>query len=252
MTEHHYKAVNESYHTAYFYTGTFENWQKENILQWLELQATDKLVDIGGGTGRFASLLHEEANLEQNVLCVDPSVGMLKAAKKLEGVKVICSGGVEFAKTAQKYDKALIKEVVHHLPDDDLREMYSGIFAQLLPGGICLTVTRPHVVQYPFFEAAHKVWQENQKTKEHYIELQMNAGLSAKIGVTYEMVECPVTLTRDWWLEMVQNRFWSTFSNFSDEELAAGLNEIKEKYAESPTISFTEQMVFIIARKPSV
>ena len=86
---------------------------------------------------------------------------MLKAAAQLDGVVAVCSGGVEFAQdTARSYDRALIKEVVHHIPDEALAAMYAGIFAQLSPGGVCLTATRPCVVQYPFFDAAMQVWKQ--------------------------------------------------------------------------------------------
>ena len=50
---------------------------------------------------------------------------------------------------------------------------------------------------------------------------------------------------------MVGNRFWSTFSHFTDEELAAGIEEIRAKHGGGDEISFTEQMVFITATKPA-
>lgn len=54
----------------------------------------------------------------------------------------------------------------------------------------------------------------------------------------------------EWWLEMVGNRFWSTFSHFTDEELKAGIEEIRSTHGDGSEISFTEQMVFITATKP--
>lgn len=74
----HYDTVNQAYHKAFFYTGEYEDWQKQNILRRLELRPGDRLVDIGGGTGRFASLLHGAAGLTHPALCVDPSAGMLE------------------------------------------------------------------------------------------------------------------------------------------------------------------------------
>jgi hypothetical protein len=139
--------------------------------------------------------------------------------------------------------------------------------------------------------------------------------LSTGVEVSCEVAEFPATLEREWWLEMVVsaitaprsshrahtpphpatlhaslretvivqgNRFWSTFSHFSDEELESvsrpfpswnrfilteiylchacscqeilrtetagqGIAEIRSEHA-GPTISFTEQMVFITAR----
>jgi SAM-dependent methyltransferase len=166
----HYAAVNKGYHTAFFYTGEYEAWQKENILQRLQLAPTHRLVDIGGGTGRFAHLLHEAGGLELPALCVDPSAGMLEEAAKLPGIETVCLGGLEFATAGETegYDRVLIKEVVHHLTDEDLLATFKGVFSQLSPGGVCLTCTRPHVVEYPFFAAALDVWSRQQPPMEHY------------------------------------------------------------------------------------
>ena len=45
--------------------------------------------------------------------------------------------------------------------------MFAGIYSQLSPGGVCLTCTRPHVVQYPFFDAALEVWKRQQVSNPH-------------------------------------------------------------------------------------
>lgn len=243
------KDVAGKYMTAFFYTGEYEEWQKGHIARLLRLTPRCRLVDIGGGTGRFAQLLREACGLEQEALCVDPSAGMLEQAAKIPGIRTECAGGLEFSQKAdESYDRALVKEVVHHLPDEELRQMFHGIFAQLQPGGICLTCTRPHVVQYPFFDAALEVWKRQQPPMEHYVSIMEEAGFE----VSCEVCDYPATLGVEWWLEMVQNRFWSTFSHFSDEELAAGIAEIRERYCQAgaDTISFTEQMVFISASKP--
>lgn len=53
-------------------------------------------------------------------------------AASIDGLQVECLGGLEFSIAPNVYyDRALIKEVVHHLPDDDLAAMYGGIFEQL-------------------------------------------------------------------------------------------------------------------------
>jgi hypothetical protein len=53
--------------------------------------------------------------------------------------------------------------------------------------------------------------------------MQRRVGAELGMEVTVEVAEYPATLEREWWLEMVNNRFWSTFSQFSDAELAAGI-----------------------------
>lgn len=244
----HYAGVSTNYHTAFFYSGEYEAWQQQNILSRLKLGPANRLVDIGGGTGRFASLLYAAASLEHDALCVDPSPDMLSEAAKLPGIKSLCQGGLEFATgtDAGGYDRVLLKEVVHHLKHDELTRMFGGLWSKLPIGGVCLVCTRPQIVDYPFFQAALEVWSQQQPAMEYYEELLSGLGFV----VTAEVAEYPASLNRDWWLEMVGNRFWSTFSHFSDEDLAAGIQEIRAEHEASETISFTEKMVFITATKP--
>ncbi len=242
----HYAVISKGYHGAFFYTGDYERWQLNNVLSRFLLQPAHRLVDIGGGTGRFASLIREAAGLDK-VLCVDPSASMLEEAARLPGVDTVCRGGVDFALDAKiRYDRALIKEVVHHLNDTDLLTMFKGILAQLNAGGMVLVCTRPHVVDYPFFRAALEIWSRQQPPMEQYIEIMRAVGFC---DVRCDVVAFPVVIDKDWWLQMVRSRFWSTFSHFSDEELAQGLDEITAKHAGNETIAFSEKMVFITARK---
>lgn len=249
VAHEHYSTVSKAYHSAFFYTGEYESWQLDHILLRLKLRPDHKLVDIGGGTGRFALLLRDTARLDQSVLCVDPSESMIKEAAQLRGIDTVCAGALEFVRNHRIcYDRALVKEVVHHLADVDLLSMYRGILAQLTPGGVVLTCTRPHVVDYPLFEAALKVWSHQQPSMQQYEEIIRAAGFD---DVQCEVVEYPATLDKEWWLQMVRNRFWSTLAleHFSEDELAEGVEEISAKFRHTTTIAFTERMVFITASK---
>ena len=57
-----------------------------------------------------------------------------------------------------------------------------------------------------------------QPPKEHFVELLQRRGVGFE-HVSCEVLEFPATLDREWWLDMVGKRFWSTFAHFSDEEL---------------------------------
>jgi hypothetical protein len=48
---------------------------------------------------------------------------------------------------------------------------------------------------------------------------------------------------------MIENRFWSTFSHFTDEELKAGTDWIRHNANGSNTLKFEERMVVITAAK---
>jgi len=157
--EHHYKEASDNYHSAFFYSGVYESWQLKIILKALDLSKTDRLANVGGGTGRFSSLIYKNAMLKHPVACIDPSRDMLSQAKELEGVDAICCNSVEFARKKDQitYDRILMKEMVHHLSEEDFKTTFSLLLDKLPEDGKVVICTRPHEVEYPFFEAAHAV-----------------------------------------------------------------------------------------------
>ena len=77
-------------------------------------------------------------------------------------------------------------------------------------------------VEYPFFEAARKVWRAAQPSADHFVEAFRNAGFACAVDVA----AYPAVIDREVWLGMMRNRFWSTFAGFSDGELATGVAEV--------------------------
>ena len=63
------------------------------------------------------------------------------------------------------------------------------------------------------------------------------------------MIRYPLELPTDEWCKMIENRFWSTFSHFTDEELKAGTDWIRHNANGSNTLKFEERMVVITAVK---
>ena len=48
----------------------------------------------------------------------------------------------------------------------------------------------------------------------------------------------------------MRNRFWSTFSYFTDDQIEAGIREVDEANAGKDVLEFEERMTFITAAKP--
>lgn len=244
----HYKGVSDNYHKAFFYTGAYEEWQLDVLLKKMDLKKTDLVADVGGGTGRFASLIHKSVKLENSIVCVDPSADMLEMSDKMVGVDSVRCNAREFASRKEEkiYDCILFKEVVHHLSEEDLKIVFSCLHKKLSDTGKILICTRPQIVNYPFFKAAHEVWKKNQPSKEYYV------GLLEAAGYKISSVTVPhywASMDMSWWISMVRNRFWSTFSAFSDTELELGIREIIEQFGEMGNIRFQERLVLIVAVK---
>ncbi len=93
QTSVHYANVVNSYNQSFFYKNgsDYQPWQLSHVLHYLGLKPTDKVVEVGCGTGRFTSDLYTEAGLTQNILAVDPSQSMLNEAQTLPGITIDCS-----------------------------------------------------------------------------------------------------------------------------------------------------------------
>ena len=60
------------------------------------------------------------------------------------------------------YDRILLKEIIHHIPETQFSTLFKGIFQQLSSEGILLIITRPQTVNYPLFTRAREIWAANQ------------------------------------------------------------------------------------------
>jgi len=251
----HYEEIAAGYMHAFFYAkGAYQEHLVEKVSRHLSFDQSPgpesiRLVDSGGGTGNFTQALCDVNKLVHKALCVDPFQEMLDQATPYTSVQTLCLGAVEFAQEEdQVYDRLLLKEVVHHLPDKEMPAMFAGILRQLTPGGIVLTVTRPQEVDYPLFEAARQVWRENQPSSSVYVSAMEGAGFQTQVVV----VPYKVTMKKERWLSMVRARFWSTFSHFTQEELDAGVLELEAQFQGADTLEFEDRLLFLIGRKPSL
>ena len=156
--------------------------------------------------------------------------------------------------TTLRYDKMLIKEVIHHLADENVPKFFEAARSQVpLETGAILTVTRlPTAEHYPFFPLAWKVWMANSGTPYlEYAQIMRDAGFS----VSTEVLDYEVVIGKEQWFTMIRNRFWSTFADMSDGEIEEGLAHLEGKLAEGAfgynssdgNLHFSDRLVFILA-----
>lgn len=181
------------------------------------------------------------------------------------------------------YHQCLMKEVVHHFHSKDRIPIFQGIYDSLLPLSTSnlspiqqssfifsettdisppsvLIITRPQVdIDYPLWPEAKQVWKDNQPSE---IEIMQDLQAAGFTQVSHEMKinECRVEL--ETWCKMIRNRFWSTFSNFTDDELELACMAIKKRYEaekkdgtgsevneEKVQLLFEDRLLFITGRK---
>lgn len=251
MTEQdHYEAIADSYEDAYFYQSAtdYHRWLVEQCLDVLDLGPEDRLADIGCGTGHFTAALARAAGLTIPALAIDSSPSLLEAAAARSELRVLQADALAFAHSESRpsapIDAVLLKEVIHHLPREQLPDLAFGLYQRLSFGGRILIVTRPKTVDYPFFAAAHRVWEAHQDEAVDYAATLQDAGFQTAIHLR----PYPIALPKDQWFAMIRKRFWSTFARFSDEELEAGIAEIERAHP-GDNLSFDDRLLFLIARK---
>lgn len=212
----------------------------ELIAEALELKQGHRLADVGCGRGTYAVRLRRLVGLQEPVVCVDPHEPDLVALPS-QGLRALRATAQEFAAQAHVYDRLLLKEVVHHIAPLDT--FFDGVAVHLAPRGRFVVVMWPPTLEhYPLFDAARDLFRRKQP---HYEDVA-RAAVASGFLVEVEQHAVSVSFARERWLAMVGRRYMSLLASFSDEDLAAGIAEIRERYADQPTIAFDDDLVFVV------
>ena len=239
----HYSNIAHNYDTLWTYNPEFIKFIAQNIIEKLDLQVSDKLVDLGCGTGLFTKAIHEQIQLKSPILCVDSSPEMLKQITVNHSYKPLLMDALEFSSKAKDLDKILLKEMIHHVSDKN--NLIGNLFNSLNSGGIFLLILLPPTIEYPLFELAKKTYEEVQPNYTTIETIFKNVGFETEISfVTY-----PLSIDKAQYFTMVENRYMSLLSRFSDEQIQEGLKEMNQTYSSQSTLNFKDTFVFIVGKK---
>ena len=218
------------------------------IVKLLDLKPDDRMVDLGAGTCRTAGMVANIAGLKHPVLCVDPVQEMLNVAKKnnIEKIETLCATADQFAKKDMKYDKLLIKGAVHHFPVDKMREIFTGIEAQLNKKGTILInkAGANRTGGMPFFK---KGMEYRSSTQAGITELLENILGDLGFQIEKQVFEDDATISKNDAIESIKNRSLSSLSAMSEEELKEGIEEVERNYGDF--IYYKQIWEMIIAQK---
>ena len=262
----HYGGVRSVYEAAPFYApGPYEAWLTSACVQRMELGSSHSLADLGGGSGGFATKLKQAASARW-LSVVEPSAEMLSGAEASSDVNsAICADALGWASSSTeeadgsvtsgsmpvRYDRILLKEVVHHFADSDRPLVFRRLLEnRLTADGRVLIVTRPQRdVDYPLWEAAREVWAAHQPSEALLVDELNAAGFR---DVATHVHTYPHEVATDEWCRLVKGRFWSTFSNFTDAELDEGCARIRADAAaraDPGVLRFDDRLLLIEARE---
>ncbi|MEL4896133.1 class I SAM-dependent methyltransferase [Crocosphaera sp. Alani8] len=243
--QNHYQTLADNYDQFWGISPEFIKFITQKIIESLNLVPDDVLVDLGCGTGLYSKEIISQIPLNNPILCVDPSGKMLSKIPKSSQYKVIEKDALAFCDELEQYNKILIKEMIHHITDKE--KLLHGLLKGLNSGGVLLIILLPPTIEYPLFTKALRTYEALQP---HYDDL---VTLLQKIGfeTTVNFVDYPVSIAKETYFKMVENRYMSLLSQFDDEELQEGLREMEGKYHQYSQLEFCDRFVFIISQVQS-
>jgi ubiquinone/menaquinone biosynthesis C-methylase UbiE len=232
----------------------YEGWL-ECIIRHGDLHGRRRMLDVGCGTGRYASLLSRR--LGRAVIGLDLSAGMLERARdrvRDEGTDVALVQGdaVQLPFKESSFDSVSLVLVVHHVrPLEDLMEEIARV---LSPGGRAIFMTRDHdEIEDSYIAMFPGVLEIDLARFPPVRELEAMLTGAGFTSVGHAREENPrVTMTEEQVLAKADRKFISTLSLMSEEEFKAGREVFQERLHQRfkggpiPTASFT----FVWGEKP--
>jgi SAM-dependent methyltransferase len=245
----HYEGLAAEYDEHWVYDPHYVPWMSARIAEALRLGPTDRIADIGSGTGLFAREVARQLQPRRPLLCVDPSEVMLRrlGTPPPPDLTPVVASAEDIAEGRahlpyEQLDAMWLKESVHHVADPS--HTLPGLAHRLAPGGRMLVVMLPATIQYPLFEAALSRFEELQPDPAAIEGHLRDAGLEASLT----HVEHELRIDRDKYLGMVRARYMSLLSTFSDSEIEKGIEEMRVSHPE-PLLVFPDQFAFILGQQ---
>ncbi|MGH7927032.1 MAG: class I SAM-dependent methyltransferase [Candidatus Binatia bacterium] len=232
------------------YSQTYIEEFARKLTSSIDLHTSDRIADIGCGTGLYAAQIHRQLKPEHPILCIDPSAEMLAEIPLSNGLKPLRASAEEIASKevslpiAEPLSAIIIKEAIHHVQHQ--ADTISGLTDLLAPGGRMLIAMLPTRIDYPLFSAALRKFEELQPDPQEIRNHMTTAGLDARL----EPVSFTITIDRSRYLKMVRSRYMSLLSCFTDDELSVGVEEIGRKFPQ-PVLRFQDSFAFVIGWKES-
>jgi ubiquinone/menaquinone biosynthesis C-methylase UbiE len=246
-THDHYARLADNYDANWGHAPQYVAYMSRNIATRLRVQSGERVADIGAGTGLFLRAVEDVISADLPIVCVDPSRPMLdrlpsdpRLVPLQATAEQVAAGDVGLP--YDKLDAILMKEVIHHVTD--IPAMVNGMAELMAPRGRFLVVTLPPQLDYPLFDAALERFAKRQPEPAGIAHDMRQAGLD--VGLEYG--EFPVRVSRDHYIELVGNRWMSVLSTFDDDELGAGLDEMRQRHQESE-LQFVDRFAFILGVK---
>jgi hypothetical protein len=199
-------------------------------------------IDLGGGDCINADKL--ATALKATVWCIEPLMHVNMSA--LSNVHYVQMDALAFTDLESiRYNFLLMKEVLHNIPEEERKPIFQNIYHQLLPKGTFLIMTRAPKPAFLLTKLFQERWAKTSLKLDEVLPQLNEAGFD----VTTESHDFTTSIAKESWKTFIQDRTWSTFATFTDEEIQREIREIDRKYPQGDHFNFTDNCIFIVARK---
>ena len=186
------------------------------------------------------------------MLCVDPSIDMLKIAQAKDGTKPCLATADTFFTnhdhSLPKYNKILINESAHLFSEP--QATFRKAFEYLPENGLLVLVTRSSHCTFPMWKALNEKFAPlSVEDFKNYLE---DAGF--KLMMVLEVGTAK--MTKSDWYDKLRKRAFTVLSEFSDEEIEEGIQELDQKWLpnkkQSDVVEIRDCLTFHCATKYSI
>ncbi len=101
----------------------------DTLLAHADLPTPGRVLDAGGGTGRVANAIREQAG---EVVIADPSLGMLREADQTQ-FQLACSNSEALPFPSDSFERIIMVDALHHVINQ--AQTASEMYRVLKPGG---------------------------------------------------------------------------------------------------------------------
>ena len=211
------------------------------ILKQANLDKHSRILDIGCGRGKILGNLSNKLKLSKKPIGLDIENHKDKS-KKIIFKKIDALSFV--SKTKLTFDLILIKQTIHLLKKKQAKKLLSICKNKLNPNGkviiLSLDPKKNEIPTFPLMKEKLRI-SLNKDEKLFDLIFKNKSKLNIK-KFTYE-----VKILKNKYLQMIRNRYISTLLNFTDEQIKAGIIEIKNDYGN--ILKFKDRLICFILKK---